>query len=165
MKRKGGAKEGNKFNINIFFQVTFAKDKQITASKSSLLFIYIGIFSTLSRIVIGKIIERKWLTPIQGVQFSSFLIGISLILFSQAKIYSHFITFAVFYGFANGGYTVSQAVFYMTCFSDLKMASVGWTTAYVFSAVALFIGPPFAGKHIVFIVGSGGGGSFCGKGG
>lgn len=128
--------------------MSFAKSKQITASKSSLLYIYIGILSTISRIVMGKIIERKWLTPIQGVQFSSLLIGCSLIFFSQAKHYSHFIIFAIVYGFGNGSYQVSQAVFYMTCFTDIKMASVGWTTGYVFSAVALFIGPPFAGKSL-----------------
>lgn len=82
------------------------------------------------------------------MQLSSFLIGFSLILFTQAKFYFHFVIFAIFYGFGNGAFVVAQSVFYITCFADLRMAYVGWTTGYVFSAIALFIGAPLAGRDI-----------------
>ncbi|KAK3733574.1 hypothetical protein QZH41_000277 [Actinostola sp. cb2023] len=55
--------------------IRFAEDRDITSSKSSLLFIYIGVFSTVIRLVVGKLMDKRWLTPLQGVQLSSFTIA------------------------------------------------------------------------------------------
>ncbi|KAK3730146.1 hypothetical protein QZH41_016924 [Actinostola sp. cb2023] len=126
--------------------VSFAKDRNISGSKASLLFIFIGVCSSVSRIMIGKVIDKKWLTSMQGLQLSVFIIGSSLIPFTQAKEYYHFVLFAIFYGLGNGAFISTQNYFLLTCFGDSRKDALGYGMGEVVSSLPVFIGPPIAGK-------------------
>jgi predicted MFS family arabinose efflux permease len=133
------------FHYSFVQQVRFAEDLDISSKDASLLFIYIGICSTISRIVIGQVIDKKWLTALQCVQLCSFTMGVSIVLSSFAKEYSHFVMFAVAFGVTNGGFVTAQSVFLQTILEPDKSA-IGLGMGYMVFSVAVCAGPPFAGK-------------------
>ena len=97
----------------------FAEDLRFSSKDASLLFIYIGLCSTLARIVVGITFDKKWITSMHGVQLSSLTIGLAIALFSLAKTYGHFVVFAVAYGLGNGAFITSIVACFCRAFSSL----------------------------------------------
>lgn len=129
-----------------FQQVRFAKDLNISSKDASYLFIYIGITSTVSRILAGQVIDKKWLTPLQVVRLFSLIMGIAIIVFAFAKEYSHFVIYSVVYGITSGGFITSQNVFLQSILEPEKSA-IGLGMGYMVFSVAVAGGPPFVGKE------------------
>lgn len=132
--------------MNFVLQISLANDRNISSTKSSLLFTYIGIFSTIAQIVIGRVIDKRWLTSLQSVQLSSYLLGLTLILFALADTYIYFVVLSVLFGAANGAFVAAQTVFFLTCFGDLKKDAVGYGVAHMTKSIPLFTGAPIAGS-------------------
>ncbi|XP_048585690.1 monocarboxylate transporter 5 [Nematostella vectensis] len=128
-------------NIHI---VRFATDLHISSDKASWLFTYIGVTSTVCRAIIGKVLDMRWVTPLQGVQISSLLMGVSIIALGSATEYTHFVVFAVFYGVGNGIFVTTQAVFFQTSVAPSKSA-MGMGMGFMTCSVAILIGPPICG--------------------
>ena len=126
--------------------MSFAKDRNISASEASLLFIFIGICSGLSKVIIGKVLDNKWLSSIRVLQLSSFIIGSSLLFLTLAKEYYHFILFAIYYGIGNGTFIISHYFFLMTCFGDARKDAVGYGMGQIVKSMPIFAGAPIAGE-------------------
>lgn len=122
------------------------KDHGIPGSKSSLLFIFIGACSTIARLTMGKINDKDWLSPMQSLQLSAFIIGSSLVPFTQAKEYYHFIIFAVYYGLGNGAFITAQNYFLMTCFGDFDKDAQGYGMGQVVKSIPIIVGAPISGN-------------------
>ncbi|EDO46850.1 predicted protein [Nematostella vectensis] len=135
-------------NIHI---VRFATDLHISSDKASWLFTYIGVTSTVCRAIIGKVLDMRWVTPLQGVQISSLLMGVSIIALGSATEYTHFVVFAVFYGVGNGIFVTTQAVFFQTSVAPSKSA-MGMGMGFMTCSVAILIGPPICGKSLSSLI-------------
>jgi hypothetical protein len=70
-------------------------------------------------------------------------------MLTQAKVYSHFIIFSIFFGMGNGTFITTQCVFLLTCFPDARKSAVSFSMGMMTSSIALFIGAPGAGTLAV----------------
>lgn len=123
----------------------FAKDLSVSSKKASYLLIAIGLFSSLARVLFGAVLDRKWISPLMGVQLATLLMGISYIVSTQSTNYFHLVLFASAYGITNGLFVTSQVIFLQTSVQPSK-SSIGLGMGYFVSSIAVCGGPPFVGK-------------------
>ena len=126
--------------------MSFAKDRNISASKASLLFTFIGVCSGLFRVLTGKVLDKKWLSSVRVLQLSSFIVGSSLLFLTQAKQYYHFTLFAICFGLGNGAFIIGQEFYLMTCFGNARKDAVGYGMGMVVKSMPIFAGAPIAGE-------------------
>ncbi|XP_032228205.2 monocarboxylate transporter 10 isoform X4 [Nematostella vectensis] len=128
----------------VHVQVRFGQDLGFPSSKTSLLFIYIGICSTVFRVISGQVISRQWMRPLQAVQLAAFIMGSAMLALPRVSKYGHLVVFAVVYGIANGSFAASYTVFLLTAVKP-RQAAMGIGFGFLAPSVAIFAGPPTVG--------------------
>ncbi|XP_048585794.1 monocarboxylate transporter 3 [Nematostella vectensis] len=124
--------------------VRYAEDLLISGTKASQLFIYMGICSTVFRVFMGRLLDLKWLTPLQGVQVSALIMGLSIIALGSVSSYYHFVIFAVFFGSGSGAFVITQAVMFQTSL-ETKKSAIGLGMGYFCLSVTVVSGAPTVG--------------------
>ncbi|XP_048586096.1 monocarboxylate transporter 3 isoform X2 [Nematostella vectensis] len=130
--------------VPMFHLVRFGQDLGFPSSKTSLLFIYIGICSTVFRVISGQVISRQWMRPLQAVQLAAFIMGSAMLALPRVSKYGHLVVFAVVYGIANGSFAASYTVFLLTAVKP-RQAAMGIGFGFLAPSVAIFAGPPTVG--------------------
>lgn len=89
--------------------------------------------------------DRKWITPLQGIQIAVLTIGLSFMLTTLAKAYLHLVFFACIFGFCNGIFVTSQVLFLQSVLEPSK-SSIGLGMGYFVSSLGVCVGAPLAGR-------------------
>ena len=130
----------------LFFpQVKFSEDIGITAQEASRLFIFIGIASSMTRLVSGKLCSEKNVNPVYIYQASVLLAGLSTFLLPFSTKYWHLIAFSVAYGLSDGVFITIHNYILLSCV-DAKRRTASFSINHVFYAMAATAGGPIAGR-------------------
>jgi len=123
----------------------FSLNLGMSHQKSAQLYIYFTIVNIISRVVLGLLASKVKLSPLVLLQLAELACGISVLLLSLAKTYSHLVGFCIAFGFGNGGFITFQVLFAMSVVEPVKSGlSLGVT--YLVGSIAVISGPPFAGN-------------------
>ena len=132
----------------LFRQVKFSEDIGITAQEASRLFIFVGIASSMTRLVSGRLCNEKTVNPVYIYQASVLLAGLSIFLLPFSAKYWHLIAFSVTYGLNDGVFITTQNYILLSCV-DVKRRTASFSINHVFYAMAAAAGGPIAGKLII----------------
>ena len=133
------------FLDKIFLQVKFAEGLSVSADAASRLFIYIGIFTFIGRLLSGILSNMRRVNAIYVFMFGIVLDGSSVIFLSQAKNYGHLIAFSILYGLADGFVIGTFNILILYCVEPSKRASAFGVSA-LFYGITVATGPPLAGR-------------------
>lgn len=117
----------------------------MSADAASRLFIYIGIFTFIGRLLSGILSNMRHVNAIYVFMFGIILDGSSVIFLSQAKNYGHLITFSILYGLADGFVIGTFNILILYCVEPSKRASAFGVSA-LFYGITVATGPPLAGR-------------------
>ena len=117
----------------------------MSADAASRLFIYIGIFTFIGRLLSGVLSNMRRVNPVYVFMFGIILDGSSVIFLSQAKNYGHLIAFSILYGLADGFVIGTFNILILYCVEPSKRASAFGVSA-LFYGIATATGPPLAGR-------------------
>ena len=126
----------------------YSEDNGISAQAASRLFIFIGLASSLARIITGKLCNIKKVNSIFIYQASMLLAALSVFLlhFAATK-YWLLIVFSFIYGFSDGIFMTSAVYTQLTCV-DAKRVTASFCTSNMFYSIAAAAGSPIAGELI-----------------
>ena len=94
----------------------YSEDNGISAQAASRLFIFIGLASSLARIITGKLCNNKKVNSIFTYQASMLLAALSVFLLQFAATkYWLLIVFSFIYGFSDGIFMTSAVYTQLTC--------------------------------------------------
>ena len=126
----------------------FSEDNGISAQAASRLFIFIGLASSLARIITGKLCNIKKVNSIFIYQASMLLAALSTLLLQFAATkYWLLIVFSFIYGFSDGIFMTSPVYTQLTCV-DAKRVTASFCTSNVLYSIAAAAGSPIAGELI-----------------
>ena len=126
----------------------FSEDNGISAQAASRLFIFIGLASSLARIITGKLCNNKKVNSIFTYQASMLLAALSVFLLQFAATkYWLLIVFSFIYGFSDGIFMTSAVYTQLTCV-DAKRVTASFCTSNVLYSIAAAAGSPIAGELI-----------------
>ena len=125
----------------------YSEDNGITAQAASLLFIYIGLASSVARIITGKLCNNKKVNPVFIHQACMLLASLSAFLLPYATKYRYLIGFSVVYGISDGVFAASQNIIVLSCVDSKRITASFCTNnfLYAFTAAA---GGPIAGELV-----------------
>ena len=126
----------------------YSEDNGISAQAASRLFIFIGLASSLARIITGKLCNNKKVNSIFTYQASMLLAALSVFLLQFAATkYWLLIVFSFIYGFSDGIFMTSAVYTQLTCV-DAKRVTASFCTSNVLYSIAAAAGSPIAGELI-----------------
>jgi len=124
--------------------VTFSEDLGISAQKASLLFIFIGLASSVARLISGRLCHYKKVNPVFIYQSSMLLAGLSAFVLPFAAKYWHLVAFSVTYGLSDGIFITTQCFILLSCV-DSKRTTASFCINNVLYALTATAGGPIAG--------------------
>ncbi|XP_068682739.1 monocarboxylate transporter 8-like [Montipora foliosa] len=124
--------------------VEFSEEIDITAQEASRLFIFIGLASSIARVITGRLCNEKSVNPVYIYQLSMLTACIATFLLPFSTKYWHLIVFSTAYGLSDGIFITTQCYILLSCV-DVKRRTASFAinnVLYSFSAAA---GGPIAG--------------------
>ena len=119
----------------------------ITAQDAPRMFLFIGLASSIARLVSGKLCNKKAVNPVYFYQASMLLAGLSALGLPFSAKYWHLVAFSFAYGLSDGVATVSSSYIMLSCV-DSKRITASFcinNMLYSFPAAA---GGPIAGELV-----------------
>ena len=130
----------------LFIQVKYCLDLGISADSASRLFIFLGLSSSVARIVSGRLCDVTWVNPILIYQFGDLLVGFATIVLPVIRSYTGIVAFSVIYGFGDGIFiTTKNTLLMFTVDEKRRAAALGLGSSLLSIGVAA--GPPIAGEQ------------------
>lgn len=128
------------------FQVKHCLELGISADSASKLFIFIGVASSVARVVSGRLCDLPCIKTIYVYQFGVLLVGFMTVALPWMKNYTGILVFAVFYGVGDGMFvTTTTSLLMFTLDEKDRAAAVGLGSSLL--SIGIAGGPPLAGKH------------------
>ena len=130
--------------MNSFFQIKYCDDLGIPADKSSLLYLFIGIFATIGRLGGGFLCNLRFIKARFLHQAVSFVIGVSTMLIPLATTYAGLIAFVIIFSVADGIMITTIIIECMESVDESKRVS---TFGFLLMAAGVFAlgSPPLSG--------------------
>lgn len=129
----------------VYQQPGYAKDLGIPASEAADLFIYLGIASVISLLLSGAIISTRWMDEIYLYQASLIGNGLATVLLPHIRSYSGLVPYIIAYGACDGVFILLMSVLVLKSV-DGESRAFALGMQQCFTAVALLVGLPFAGR-------------------
>ena len=127
-------------------QVKHCLEIGISADSASRLFIFIGLASSLARVVAGRLCDTSRVNAIYVNQFGDLLVGTATIVLPLIKSYTGILLFAVVYGVGDGIFTTTMnSLLLFTVDEKRRAAALGLGSNILSLGIAG--GPPLAGKN------------------
>ena len=120
----------------------------ITAQMASRLFIFIGLASSIARVISGRLCNVKSVNPVYIYQVSMMLACVSVSLLPFSTKYWQLIVFSVVYGFSDGIFITTQCYMLLSCV-DAKRITASFCINNVIYSFAATAGGPIAGKLLI----------------
>lgn len=124
--------------------VKYCEDLGITAQKASRLFIFIGLASSLGRILSGKLCNNQNVNPVFVYQSSLFIGGVSALLLPSATKYWALVVFSCAYGLSDGIFIATQCYILLSCV-DRKRVTASFCILNLVYSFSVATGGPIAG--------------------
>lgn len=126
------------------FQVKHCLELGISADSASKLFIFIGVASSVARVVSGRLCDLPCIKTIYVYQFGVLLVGFMTVALPWMKNYIGILVFAVFYGVGDGMFvTTTTSLLMFTLDEKDRAAAVGLGSSLL--SIGIAGGPPLAG--------------------
>ena len=120
--------------LHIFtLQIKYCNDLGIPADKSSTVYLFIGIFSSLGRFGGGFLCDIKCINTRLLFQATTFIMGASTMLLTLAKTYGALVAYAIVFSAADG---LMITTFIIECLKSVEE----WEKASVFGLQMMFSG-------------------------
>ena len=154
--------------FSFLLQVKYCLEVGISADLASTLFIFIGLASSFSRVVTGRMCDISWINTIFVYQFGNLLVGLITICLLLIKDYTGMVVFAIVYGVGDGIFITTMNSLLMFTVDEKRRASALGLGNFLLS-LGIAGGPPLAGENIIFYNGlftwrvEGGGGPQVGE--
>lgn len=133
--------------IPLIFLVKYAEDHGITAQAASLLFIFIGLLSSLGRAVAGMLYKNKKVNPIFIHQASLLTLSLCVCLLPFSTSYWSLILFSIVYGFSDGVFITGSLYIPLSCVESKRKTASFCTSNFLYSLGAVS-GSPIAGMIV-----------------
>ncbi|XP_078352435.1 monocarboxylate transporter 10-like [Oculina patagonica] len=116
----------------------------ISADSASKLFIFLGLASSVSRVMTGRLCDIPWVNAIFVYQFGDLLVAFMTIALPLLKDYTGILAFAVVYGVGDGIFiTTMNSLLMFTVDEKRRAAALGLGSCLLSLGIAG--GPPLAG--------------------
>ncbi|KAJ7377373.1 hypothetical protein OS493_029733 [Desmophyllum pertusum] len=126
--------------------VKYCLDLGISADSASRLFIFLGLSSSVARIVSGRLCDVTWVNPILIYQFGDLLVGFATVVLPVIRSYTGILAFAVIYGFGDGIFiTTMNTLLMFTVDEKGRAAALGLGSSLL--SIGIAVGPPMAGEQ------------------
>ncbi|RMX40740.1 hypothetical protein pdam_00015936 [Pocillopora damicornis] len=125
--------------------VKYCEDLGITAQSASRLFIFIGLTSSLARILSGKLCNSPTINPVFVYQSSLFMGGVSVLLLPYATKYWALVVFSCAYGTSDGIFISTANYIPLSCV-DEKRKTAAFCIECLLYSFSVATGGPIAGK-------------------
>ena len=135
--------------LRLIFLCRFCLDIGITAQEASRLFIFIGLASSIARLVSGRLCNKKAVNPVYIYQASMLLAGLSAFGLPFSTQYWHLIAFSVAYGISDGVFIATGCYITLSCV-DSKRVTASFCINNTIYALAAASGGPIAGELLFF---------------
>ena len=123
----------------------FSEDIGITAQKASRLFIFVGLASSIARLVSGRLCNEKRVNPIYIYQTSMLVAALSAFMLPFSSKYWHLIAFSAAYGLSDGAFITTQCYILLSCV-DIKRQTACFCIANALYSLSATAGGPIAGE-------------------
>lgn len=130
--------------VSTIHLVKYAEEQGFSFARSSLLLMYLGLTSCITRVITGFICNLKFINPHFAYQVGAFATAVSVSLFARATSYSWFVVFSVFSGLGQGIVLTTSNLIFLTCV-DNKRRATAFGLATCLTSFAQLSSPPFAG--------------------
>ena len=131
-------------------QVKYCLELGISADSASTLFIFIGLASSFSRVVTGRMCDISWINTIFVYQFGNLLVGLITICLLLIKDYKGMVVFAIVYGVGDGIFITTMNSLLVFTVEEKRRASALGLGNFLLS-LGIAGGPPLAGENIFLI--------------
>ena len=124
----------------------YCLDLGISADLASRLFIFLGLSSSVARVVTGRICDFTWVNTIYIYQFGALLVGFSIVVLPVIRSYTGIVIFAVIYGIGDGIFvTTMNSLLMFSVDEKRRAAALGLGSSLL--SLGTVAGPPFAGER------------------
>ncbi|PFX23334.1 monocarboxylate transporter 10-like [Stylophora pistillata] len=124
--------------------VNYCEDVGITAQSASRLFIFIGLTSSLARILTGQLCNNPKINSVFVYQSSLFVAGVSVLLLPLATKYWALVVFSCAYGISDGIFITTQNYILLSCV-DKERATASFCILSLLYSFSAATGGPIAG--------------------
>ena len=131
-------------------QVKYCLELGISADSASTLFIFIGLASSFSRVVTGRMCDISWINTIFVYQFGNLLVGLITICLLLIRDYTGMVVFAIVYGVGDGIFITTMNSLLVFTVEEKRRASALGLGNFLLS-LGIAGGPPLAGENIFLI--------------
>ena len=131
----------------LFFEVKYCEDIGISAQKASQLFIFIGLASSVARLMTGRLCNNKRVNPVYVYQSCMVTASLAAFMLPFTTKYWSLIVFSVIYGMSDGVFITSQCFILLTVV-DSKRTTAAFCIYNVLSSFPSAAGGPVAGEWI-----------------
>ncbi|XP_070568503.1 monocarboxylate transporter 10-like [Ptychodera flava] len=124
--------------------IKFSELHGVSANDGAMLICYLGIATTIGRIVFGKLCDVTKVNRVYIDQASMLIGGVATLLLPLATEYPWMVVYVVCYGFADSIFTTLLPVITQDLVGAERMTDA-WGIMLAFCSVAYTLGPPIAG--------------------
>ena len=128
-------------------QVKYSKAVGISAQKASRLFIFVGLASTLGRLVSGKLCNASRVNAVFIYQSSLLLASIATFLLPFVTKHWELILYSAVYGFSDGVFITTNGFIVLSCV-DANRRTAAFSINNVLYAITAAAGGPIVGKFL-----------------
>lgn len=129
----------------------YAEDHGTTAKAASLLFLFIGLLSSLGRAVAGMLYKNKKVNPVFIHEASLLTLSLCIFLLPFTTNYWYLILFSIVYGFSDGVFITGSLYIPLSCVESKRKTASFCTSNFLYSLGAVS-GSPIAGEFFVIIL-------------
>ena len=133
--------------FSCLLQVKYCLEVGISADSASTLFIFIGLASSFSRVVTGRMCDISWINTIFVYQFGNLLVGLITICLLLIRDYTGMVIFAIVYGVGDGIFITTMNSLLVFTVEEKRRASALGLGNFLLS-LGIAGGPPLAGENI-----------------
>ena len=123
----------------------YCEDLGITAQEASRLFIFIGLASSIARLISGRVCNDPRVNPVFVYQSSLLLAGVSAFLLPFATKYWALVVFSIAYGLSDGIFITLRVLILLSCVDNTRVTASFCIQNTLYALLAA-TGGPIAGK-------------------
>lgn len=129
----------------LYFQIKHCDDMGIPADKSSTLFLFLGIFSTVGRLGGGFLCNMDCVKARRLFQVVAFIAGSSTMLLTLTKTYGALAAYAIVFSVADGMMVSTFVIDLLNSVEESKKAST-FGFSMMGAGVGALTSPPLSGR-------------------
>ena len=132
------------FPLVSFFQVEHCHDLGIPAEKSSILYLFLGVFASVGRLGGGFLCNLKFMNAGLLFQVATFVMGASTMIMPIANSYGPLVVYAIVFSLSDGAMVTTFIIDLLNSVQESKRASV-FGFAMLGGGITALASPPIAG--------------------